>query len=120
VPAAQLDGAWLFVKYLTDGESQATWAAATGSVPVRRSAATSSAVTRSWDAVPGYRVAYEQIASSPGNAASSMPLIGAAPSVDAAVQAALQGLASGGNAQSELRRAVAVGNAAMSDYDKRF
>ena len=120
VPAAQLDGAWLFVKYLTDAASQARWAAETGSVPVRRSAATSPAVTSSWDAVPGYRVAYEQIASSPGNAASSMPLIGAAPSVDAAVQVALQGLASGGNAQSELSRAVAAGNAAMSDYDKRF
>jgi hypothetical protein len=77
-------------------------------------------VTRRWDAAPGHLVAYDQIASSPGTAASSGPLTGPASSVDAAVQAALVALASGGNASSELSRAVAGANAAIAGYDRKL
>jgi sn-glycerol 3-phosphate transport system substrate-binding protein len=118
--AAELDASWQFVKYLTAAASQAKWAASTGSVPVRRSAAAMPEVTRRWDAAPGHLVAYDQIASSPGTAASSGPLTGPASSVDAAVQAALVALASGGNASSELSRAVAGANAAIAGYDRKL
>ena len=118
--AARLDAAWQYVKYLVDAGSQASWAAQTGSVPVRKSATKAPAVVDSWDATPGYRVAYEQIASSPGTAASSGPLIGAADQVGDAVEVAMQGLASGSDASSTLDRAVNSANAAMADYNKRF
>ena len=70
--------------------------------------------------VPGYRIAYEQVASSPGTAASSGPVIGAAASVDAGVQAAMEALASGADASTELARAVNGGNAAVRSYNKRI
>ena len=100
--AARLDGAWQYVKYLVDAASQASWAAQTGSVPVRKSATKAPAVIQSWDATPGYRVAYEQIASSPGTAASSGPLTGAADSVTDTIQVAMAALASGSGASARL------------------
>jgi multiple sugar transport system substrate-binding protein len=116
--AAQMDGAWQYIKYLVGTASQAQWAAATGSVPVSRSAATLPAVIRSWDATPGYRVAYEQIASSPGSAASSGPLVGSASSIGDAVQSAMAALASGGSPSAELTRAASSANAAIVAYNK--
>ena len=52
----QIDGAWQFAKFLVEPGSQAQWAVATGSIPIRKAAAASAEVTHSWDATPGYRV----------------------------------------------------------------
>ncbi len=55
-PERQL-ATWLFLKYVTDTEATAGWAAATGYLPVRQSALTQPAMVQQINAQPGYRVA---------------------------------------------------------------
>jgi sn-glycerol 3-phosphate transport system substrate-binding protein len=117
--AETLDGAWQYTKYMVSSASQADWAAATGFLPVRKSAAQAPAVKHSWDATPGYQVAYGQLAQNPGTAVASCPVVGAAGSVDATIQTALMALASGSSSKAELSRATDVGNSAIAAYNRR-
>ncbi len=80
----------------------------------------SPAVKRSWDAMPGYRLAYQQLLANPGTAVASGPVVGAAASVDDSVQRALTALASGSSSSTELTRATDGSNAAIAAYNRRI
>jgi sn-glycerol 3-phosphate transport system substrate-binding protein len=55
---------WDFVRWLNEPAQQATWAARTGYIPVRRSAVELPAMVEQWRERPTYRVAYDQLAAS--------------------------------------------------------
>lgn len=74
-PARQA-AAWRFSEFLTTPESQSKWAAATGFVPVRESATELPEITQRWAEVPGFKVAYDQIAEGEENDATAGPAIG--------------------------------------------
>jgi sn-glycerol 3-phosphate transport system substrate-binding protein len=116
----RIDGSWQFIKFLCEASSQATWAAATGVVPVRRSASTMPVVTTAWDATPGFRIAYEQLSSGPATPAASTPVIGVATEMISAFESAMTSLASGGKASEELSKAVDATDLALTAYNARL
>jgi sn-glycerol 3-phosphate transport system substrate-binding protein len=118
--AERLDGSWQFVKYLVEATSQAKWAAATGYIPVRKSAAQMTQVKTSWEANPGYRTAYEQLLSGPGTPVASVPVVGAAAGMIDAFESAMSAVAVGGDATAQLAKAVAESDLAISSYNAKL
>jgi len=74
-PAKQA-AAWQYLKFLDEPSSQVTWATGTGYLPIRKQAAQSSQMQAFWSANPYYKVAYDQLASGPVNAATAGSVIG--------------------------------------------
>ena len=118
--AERLDGAWQFVKYLVQATSQAQWAAATGFVPVRKSAAQMSNVQSVWGANPGYRLAYDQLLASPGTSVTSVPVLGASSATITAFEAAMAQVSQGGKASVQLAKAVTESDTAIHSYNAKL
>jgi sn-glycerol 3-phosphate transport system substrate-binding protein len=117
-PEAQ-DAAWQYIKFLNDPAQQATWAVGTGYIPIRKSSVSLPKVTQAWSAVPGYRVAYEQILASPTNPATAGAVTGAFSQVSNAINDALTSLASGTNPNTALANCASTSNQAISSYNAR-
>ena len=117
--AATQDAAWQFIKYLTKPAQQAAWAAASGYVPVRKSAISLAPLAQAWAKVPGYRVPYQQLLKSPSNAATAGYVAGAANQIDQSILSALQSLTSGTPPNRAIALATSAANAAISSYNER-
>src|SRR6516165_3479409 len=76
VPALQQAAAWQYLSYLCNTQSQATWAAGTGYIPVRKSSAQTATVQHLWTTNPGYKVAYNEINNGVNSPATSGSVIG--------------------------------------------
>ncbi|MET1000818.1 MAG: ABC transporter substrate-binding protein [Acidimicrobiia bacterium] len=117
--------AYEFAKWLNEPQQQAEWAAATGYVPTRQSAATMSPLAERWTEEPGYRIAYDQLLEGAANAATAGPVIGpygqAGEGVRGAVIDALQAMLTEGVSPADaLAQAAEEANAALEDYNSRF
>jgi sn-glycerol 3-phosphate transport system substrate-binding protein len=73
---ARLAAAYTFAAFLASPESQATWAAGTGYIPVSKSATESDTIQQLWADSPGYKVAYDQLLTGAENVATTGPVIG--------------------------------------------
>ena len=76
VPALDQAAAWTYIAYLMNTQSQATWAAGTGYIPVRKSSAQTATVQHLWATEPGYKVAYNQINNGANTPATQGSVIG--------------------------------------------
>ncbi len=76
VPAIDQAAAWMYLSYLCNTQSQATWAAGTGYIPVRKSSASTATVQHLWTTSPGYKVAYNEINNGVNDAATQGSVIG--------------------------------------------
>ncbi len=76
VPAIDQAAAWEYLSYLCNTQSQATWAAGTGYIPVRKSSAQTATVQHLWVTNPGYKVAYNEINNGVNDAATQGSVIG--------------------------------------------
>ncbi len=76
VPAIDQAASWQFLSYLLNTQSQATWAAGTGYIPVRKSSAQTATVQHLWATSPGYKVAYDEINNGANTPATSGSVIG--------------------------------------------
>jgi sn-glycerol 3-phosphate transport system substrate-binding protein len=76
VPAIDQAAAWQYLSYLCNTQSQATWAAGTGYIPVRKSSAQTATVQHLWATDPGYKIAYNEINNGANDAATSGSVIG--------------------------------------------
>jgi sn-glycerol 3-phosphate transport system substrate-binding protein len=76
VPAVDQAAAWEFVQWIDSTQSQATWAAGTGYIPVRKSSAQTATIQHLWATAPGYKVAYDQLLNAVNDPASSGSVIG--------------------------------------------
>jgi sn-glycerol 3-phosphate transport system substrate-binding protein len=123
-PAKQ-EAAWRFAKFLNEPEQQAEWAAATGYVPIRQSAATLPAVSERWAAEPGYKVAYDQLLSGVENEASAGAVIGPYGAQGDGVRGALIDavtslLNSGLAPEQAVDQAATKANAELDEYNERL
>jgi sn-glycerol 3-phosphate transport system substrate-binding protein len=75
-PAIDQAAAWMYLSYICNTQSQATWAAGTGYIPVRKSSAQTATVQHLWVTSPGYKVAYNEINNGVNSAATSGSVIG--------------------------------------------
>ena len=113
--------AWQYLKFLDTAESQATWAAATGYLPIVKKAAASSQVRDLWAKSPGYKVAYDQLLNGRNNAATAGAVIGPSPAVADVVRDAENSMFLEGTSPAQaLKDAAAKTTAAIADYNQRI
>jgi sn-glycerol 3-phosphate transport system substrate-binding protein len=118
-PAKQ-EAAWRFAKFLNEPQSQASWSAGTGYVPIRRSAVGLEPLARRWSEVQGFKVAYDQLLAGVENEATAGPVIGDYAGVRKAVADALEALVTSGVPPREaLDRAADRANDAVKEYNMR-
>ena len=118
-PAKQA-AAWEYIKYLDSPQTQATFAAATGYVPIRKSSITMPAIQQLWAKIPGYKVAYDQLVTGPSNTATAGPVIGDYQGVRDAVRNAEESMFSNGaSSTTALAQAVKNATAAIQAYNAR-
>lgn len=119
------DAAWQYAKFLTSAQSQATWSAGTGYLPIRKSATTMEPLASLWKEKPYYKIAYDQLLNGTENTATAGPVIGPYGSrgqgVRGAVIDALDGLLTQGKpAATQLQQAVREANRAIAEYNERI
>ena len=112
--------AWDLIKFLVSTQSQAEWAAGTGYVPLRQSAADTPEIKALWAKEPGYKVAYDQLVGGVQNTATAGPVIGPYQEIRDFVLAAEQRMFTQGLApQAALTRAAKDANQALDGYNAR-
>jgi sn-glycerol 3-phosphate transport system substrate-binding protein len=115
------EAAWRFAKFLNEPETQATWAADTGYIPIRKSAVDLPQLQQRWTQVPAFRVAYDQLTSGVESTASAGPVIGDYQGVRDAVLEAEQGMFTQGTKPSTaLKEARDNADEAISEYNSRI
>jgi len=121
VPAVDQAAAWTFVQYLDNTQSQATWAAGTGYIPVRQSSAQTSTIQHLWATDPGYKVAYTQLVNGVNDPASSGSVIGPYPDVRTDVLTAEENMfVTSTSPATALSRAQTAANTTLSQYNQRL
>ena len=113
--------AWDYLSYLCNTQSQATWAAGTGYIPVRKSSAQTATVQRLWVTNPGYKVAYNEINNGVNSPATSGSVIGPYADVRTDVLNAEISMFTGGmSPSSAVKTAESNVNTTISSYNSRL
>jgi sn-glycerol 3-phosphate transport system substrate-binding protein len=113
---AQKAATFDFASWLTLPAQQARWHIGTGYVPISKQAAEDPAVAQLWADRPGFRVAFDQLASSEGPAG---PVIGGYPDFREAVTQGLERVADGTDPLESLTQTDAEATTAIQDYNRR-
>ena len=116
---AKAAAAWDFITYLISAQTQSTWAAATGYVPVNADAATLDPLRTVYTDDPRFRVAFDQVAQTPDTPSSNGPVLGPLPEVRVTAAAAMAQIFGGADPQSALTDAASLANALIADYNTR-
>jgi sn-glycerol 3-phosphate transport system substrate-binding protein len=119
-PPERQDATWQYLKFLNEPVQQATWAVGTGYIPIRKSSTTLPAVAKAWNAVPGYRVPYDQILASPVDPATAGAVAGPFNQVSNDINNAITSLASGVHPDTALAQCANACNQAISSYNSRL
>lgn len=118
---AEQEGAWRFAKFLNEPEQVATWAAATGYIPIVKSAVDLPAVQQRWAELPGFKVAYDQLLTGPNNVATAGPVIGDYDGVRDAVKQGFELLVSGSQkSKAALKTAKREADSVVQEYNERI
>jgi sn-glycerol 3-phosphate transport system substrate-binding protein len=111
---------WKYLKFLDDPQTQATFAAGTGYVPIRKSSVELPAIKDQWAQNPGYKVAYDQLISGANDIATQGPVIGAYQGVRDSVLAGEQEMFTQGKSPSDaLKHAASQADSQMQEYNSR-
>ncbi|MGH9092486.1 MAG: ABC transporter substrate-binding protein [Acidimicrobiales bacterium] len=120
VPAVQQAAAWQYETFLDSPASQATWAAGTGYIPVRKSSVTTPTIKNLWRTDPGFKVAYTQLVHGPTTLATSGAVIGPYATVRKDVLTAEESMyQSGVSPATALRQAAKEVGTAIASYNQR-
>ena len=120
VPAAQQAAAWKFETFLDSPASQATWAAGTGYIPVRRSSVATATIAALWRTHPGFKVAYTQLVTGPTTLATSGAVIGPYQTVRKDVLTAEESMyTSAVSPSAALKAAQSAADTAIASYNQR-
>jgi len=116
--------AYEFAKYLASAPVQSQWAAATGYVPVSKSAVTLAPLAQWYEQHPEYKVAYDQLLAGAENTATAGPVIGAYGANGEGVRGAIIDAFSrvvehSATPQQAVDQAAAQANAAIEEYNSR-
>jgi sn-glycerol 3-phosphate transport system substrate-binding protein len=121
VPAIDQAAAWQYLSYICNTQSQATWAAGTGYIPVRKSSAQTATVQHLWATSPGYKVAYNEINNGINTPATQGSVIGPYADVRTAVQnAELSMYTNGVSAANAVKTAEQNVNSVITSYNSRL
>ncbi len=117
---AEQEAAWRFATWLNEPEQQATWAAGTGYIPIRKSATDLPQVQQLWADNPDYKVAYDQLLGGQETPATEGPVIGPYREVRDVVIASFEAMLGEGVAPADaIADAASKSDAVISDYNAR-
>ena len=121
VPPAQQAAAWKYIAFLDSVQSQATWAAGTGYIPIRTGSVTTPTIEQLWASDPAYKVAYTQLTTGPLTPATAGPVVGPYLTVTTAmVDAENSMLLHGASPAAALRTATQHVDSVISSYNARL
>ena len=121
VPAIDQAASWVYLSYLCNTQSQATWAAGTGYIPVRKSSSQTATVQHLWATDPGYKVAYNEINNGVNSPATSGSVIGPYADVRTDVLNAEISMYTGGvSPANAVKNAQSSVDSTISDYNSRL
>ncbi len=121
VPAIDQAAAWQYLSYICNTQSQATWAAGTGYIPVRKSSAATATVQHLWTTNPGYKVAYNEINNGINTPATQGSVIGPYADVRTDVQNAEIAMYTNGlSPANAVKTAEQTVNSTISAYNSRL
>jgi sn-glycerol 3-phosphate transport system substrate-binding protein len=116
---AKAAGAWDYIQYLVSPESQSTWAALTGYVPINAGALDLEPLASKFEEDPRFKVAYDQLLASTDDPAASGPVLGPQREVRSVTARAVAEIFNGGDVQAALNRSAELSNALLADYIAR-
>ena len=117
----QQAAAWSYVTYLESTASQARFASDSGYLPVRGSAIRSAVLQGRWVQEPGYRVAWQELATTPARPAATGALIGPYEEFRQAMLSAEQAMFAGTSTPAQaLAGAARSVNTILSGYNDRL
>ena len=123
IPAEKGDevtaAAWDFITFLTTAESQSTWAAATGYVPVREDALEIEPLLSLYADDPRFAVPYRQLLARPEDITANAPVLGPQREVRAETGRATAAIFGGADVATELAIAAERSNALIDSYNSR-
>ena len=119
--AAAQAASWEYIAFLDSTASQATWAADTGYIPLRTSAAQSPTIQSLWSTNPGYKVAYTQLTSGIESPATAGAVLGPFDDVRTAVVNAEDSMfVSGVAPATAVAQAQSSANGRITSYNQRI
>ncbi|MGO8873142.1 MAG: ABC transporter substrate-binding protein [Acidimicrobiales bacterium] len=119
--AAKQAAAWEYVAFLDSTDSQATWSAGTGYIPLRTSSAQSPVVQTVWAQSPGFKVAYTQLTSGVQSYATAGAVLGPYDDVRTAIVSAESSMfVSGVSPSTALSAAASASNKLIQSYNQRL
>jgi sn-glycerol 3-phosphate transport system substrate-binding protein len=113
---AKAAAAWDFISYLLSAESQSTWAAATGYVPVRSDAVDVEPLASTYAADPRFKVALDTLLSTPDEPTAIGPLLGPQREVRVLTSRALAEVLAGGDPAAALADAASRADSLLANY----
>lgn len=123
IPAGKSDevtaAAWDFTTYLVDAQTQSTWAAATGYVPIRDDAVELDPIAALYAADPRFRVAYDQMLPTVDDASAVVPALGPLRAIRAQTADAVAATYAGGNIEQILADTAAASDALITTYNSQ-
>jgi sn-glycerol 3-phosphate transport system substrate-binding protein len=116
---AQTAAAWDFITYLTEAQTQSTWAASTGYVPVRNDATELDPLAATYATDPRFRVAYDQVLSGSDDITANAPALGPLRAVRAETARAVAAIFGGSDVQDSLSAAADASDDLIISYNQR-
>lgn len=123
IPAGHSDevtaASWDFMQYLTEAQTQSTWAASTGYIPIRTDALTLDPIAALYAEDGRYRVAFDQLLAAADDPSAAVPAIGPQREVRSVTADAIATIYGGGDVTQALIDAEAEANALITNYNAR-
>ena len=116
---AQAAAAWDFIKFLTSAQSQSTWAAATGYVPVRQDATELDPYAATLADDPRFGVAFDQLVVGNNDLTAVGPALGPLRQVREVTAQAMADVYEGADVQATLDAAKQQADLLIIDYNNR-
>jgi sn-glycerol 3-phosphate transport system substrate-binding protein len=110
---------WDFISYLISPQSQSTWAAATGYIPIRSSALELEPIASTYANDPRFKVAYDQLLEAAESAAAIGAVLGPQREIRTLTARAIATVLQGGDVTTTLTEAAKQANALLADYIAR-
>jgi sn-glycerol 3-phosphate transport system substrate-binding protein len=111
--------AWDFVKFMTSAQTQSTWAAATGYVPVNTGAPDTEPLRSLYTSDPRFKVAFDQLTGGEDTVNAAGPVVGPMRQVRDVNAGAVRAALDGGDPLAALQAAAEEANALIEDYNRR-
>jgi sn-glycerol 3-phosphate transport system substrate-binding protein len=116
---AQAAAAWDYIQFLTSAQSQSTWAAGTGYVPIRQDALDLDPIRTTYATDPRFKVAYDQVLAGPDDITAVGPVMGPLREVRSVTASGVASIFGGADVASTLAASAAQSDLLITDYNAR-